>query len=225
MKNLILMSVVVLMSVTAFAVDYQDKAQKAFDSMSAVEAYKSNKFSKRIWNINMPGTSTWYNPASELCRNGNSVQTVRPARTCSVWSVDLKESEFGKMVAKFTSLAKAKDKAESKNGKGKPYCPDADAIYSTPSTLINYKQEQCVQWQVRTEDGGMKTFSSKAQAEKYADSSSKAVGSPSCSAIGMVAKTFPTTFTVEFYRKVASNSKDSSLFVGEHEYAIAPCDM
>src|SRR5690606_10555843 len=50
---------------------------KAFLEMSPELALASNKFRKRIFSIHFPGTSTWYNPANEICIEGNKVRTIR----------------------------------------------------------------------------------------------------------------------------------------------------
>lgn len=104
--------------------------QKAFLEMGPELALASNKFRKRIYSIHLPGTSTWYNPANEICIEGNNVRTIRPKRSCSVWFVDLKESEHGKKTLTFDSYQRAKDKAESRNGRGKPYCTDEYATFN-----------------------------------------------------------------------------------------------
>lgn len=96
---------------------------KLFESMSPEEAYESSKFRKRVWNKHMPGTSTWYKPSTSLCIEGDTLQTVQPRiARCDEWAVELKNREFGKNYALFTSLSRANKKAESDNAIGKPIC-------------------------------------------------------------------------------------------------------
>ncbi len=111
--------------------------QKAFAQMTPIEAFNSNLFEKKILNRQFPGTSTWMNPATNFCINADRVQTVRPRRVCKVWSVDLKEAEFGSRVSTHTSYREALEKSKSSNGRSEPYCPEDLALYEIYSAPLS----------------------------------------------------------------------------------------
>ena len=207
---------VLLTSINLFADSdsAQKLAQRRFDNMTADEAFDSNKFRTRVWNINMPGTSTWFKPSTSLCINGDTVQTVGPIKVCTLWSAK-KDGD----VKTFTSKHKAEDYGNNVK------CVDSvSKVYSTP---INYSYEGCVQWAVKLKDGfpKVKYFNYKSQAMNFAEDSSNAQGNAFCSQEGTIHKTMATTYVMEFYRKVAGINYDDDLYLGEHTYPIASCDQ
>ncbi len=223
--KLLITLLTVLISLNAYAKkddDKQNRAQRLFDSMTAEEAMASNKFTKRGWNINIPGTSTWYSP-SGLCLTHDSIQTTTPRTFCTEWTVNLDEAEFGRYTAVFSSYSRAKRKAEGSNGKGKPYCTDSfEKIVSAPRVSM---VERCVAWGVKLEDSSkIKRFSTRSQARRYAENSSKARGSEFCMEEGMVKRVVPTTYKVDFYRKTAHDRYDRKKLLGRHIYPIQSCN-
>ena len=199
MKILITL-LVVLGAVSASAKDYQDAAQKAFDNMTAEEAFDSNKFKTRVFNIQMPGTSTWFKPSTSLCINGDSVQTTYAFKTCTLWSA----KDDGD-----TKTFKSKSKAEDW-GSSVTCVASTSQIYSTP---INYTVNQCVLWSAK-DDGETKVFKSKYKAEDWGSS-------VKCVEKAMVAKRMPTSYKMEFYRNKVENDR----YLGSHVYPIAQCDL
>ncbi len=221
MKQLILV-ITVLFSLSVYADSdrYQDRAQALFNSMTATEAYSANEFSKKMSNIHIPGTGTWYSPRN-LCTTGNTIQTTSAREVCTEWTVNLRESEYGKYTAVFSSYHRAKDKAEGSNGKGRPMCSNSySKIMSAPLVSM---VEKCVLWGVKRHDDDTRTFTSLARARRFADESSSARGSEFCMQEGMVKQTISTTFKVDFYRKTAHDRYDRSKFVGSHRYRLASC--
>ena len=220
MKTLIVLVALLAATTSMAEPDYQDKAEKLFDGMSASEAAASNKFSKRSWNQNMPGTSTWFSPSS-LCLEGNTLNTVNPVEVCTEWTLDLKNTSFGKKTKTFTNKSMANRAEDSSNAKGKLYC--TDSFYKEVSTPLNWTEEGCVLWGVKTESNSVKTFKYESQADRYADDSSKAKGNPFCMEAGMVSKSVSSTYKMDFYRKTASNKYDGDKFLGTHTYSYQSC--
>ncbi len=220
MKTIIVM-IAMMVTSSAFAIDYQDRAEDLFDSMTATQAYASNQFTKRHWNRNLPGTSTWMGP-SNICISGNTIKTVQPLEICTEWQVNLKESSFGKMYKSFSSQGRANDYAEeSSNARGSAYCVSSyKNYYSHP---INWQERGCVLWEVKRDDYGPKTFKSEARADRYADENSGAKGSPYCVQEGLISYSFNTTFKVDFFRKTAHDRFASDKKVGSHTYTYQSC--
>ena len=108
---------------------------KLFESMTADEAFDSNKFRKRVWNRHMPGTSTWYKPSNSLCVDGDKIATVQPRLHCQEWAVELDNNKYGRDYEFFTNLSQAKRKAEGSNGRGQPICIYGQ--YKHASTPLN----------------------------------------------------------------------------------------
>lgn len=112
-----------------------------FEAMSPEEAFDSNTFRKRVWNIHMPGTSTWFKPSTSLCIDWETetVQTVHPVLDCEKWAVELKRPEAGERYKLFNGLSRANDFIDSSNNdKGRPQCVDGRTrIVTTPVTSRN----------------------------------------------------------------------------------------
>ena len=220
----------VLLAITFTATAFADRddnfaqmrAERLFDSMSADEAMNSNKFTKRIWNINLPGTSTWFKPTG-LCLTNDKIQTTREIKICTEWSVDLKDREFGRDTAVFDTYGAASRKADSSNARGNAYCSDSfSSIISGDRTRVLQK---CVLWGVKMENSArIKEFRSRVRAEDYADNSSKARGDAFCINKGLVKSTAPTTFRVDFYRKTSGDRYADKKYLGRHVYPIQMCN-
>lgn len=202
----------------------QKRAQKLFDSMSPAEALANtkglNKFSTRKWNQYMPGTSTWFGPGS-LCLDGDTINTVKPVEVCTEWSVEYKYGFKDPKV--FKSRVSAEKFADSDDAKGKAFC--SDSYLKEVSIPLNYTVQGCVKWQVKTTRFGYrkyKTFTSKASAERFADSSSIADGSPKCVEEGTINKSMPTMYKVDFYRNTRNDDKDT--YLGSYKYMYQSCD-
>jgi len=115
--------------------------KKSFSNMTPRQAFNASHFDQKIMNVQFPGTSTWMNPAKDLCMSGDQLQTVRPRRVCTVWWVDLKENEFGSKISTHTNYYDALNKSQSRNGRSKPYCPNELAhhvIYSASSMRTHF---------------------------------------------------------------------------------------
>ncbi len=197
MKKVIILSVLFFASVV-FASDYQKDAEAKFNKLSAIEALSAG-FEKQVYNIGMPGTSSFYSPLYELCVNGNTVQTKTAKKSCILWQ-GKKDGE----VKTFNRKMDAEKYANSVTCAGF----SAPMIVSSP---INYTQEQCVLWQGK-KDGEVKTFNRKMDADKYSNNSV-------CVQTAVVSKTIPTVFTVNFYR----NKIESNRYLGSHKYSLPAC--
>lgn len=200
MKKLILVTVMFFSSL-GFAVDYQAAAEAKFDGLSAVEALQAG-FKVRAFSIHMPGTSSWFNPMTELCVNGKTIQTITPKSYCVAW----KSTEDGK-----TKIFNRQSDAEAYGGSVSCAEKTVPAIVSSP---IVYQDEVCATWQATNKDGDVKTFSSVIAAKNFSKNDSAL-----CVAEKVVTKTMPTSYKAEFYR----NSVDSDNYLGSHTYSIRSC--
>lgn len=104
--------------------------KKKFSQLSAQAALESDAFIKDINNTHIEGTSTWLSPMA-LCLNYQDqvVQTIKRRRTCDLWTVDLRNPEFGRYTAEFESEREAEKKAETANAIGEPYCEENNVAY------------------------------------------------------------------------------------------------
>ncbi len=102
----------------------QNKAQDLFDRSSSVEAYLSNRFSKRVWNKRIPGTNLSVKPNS-LCVYTNTVQTIKPRPRCLEWKVNFKEKRFGKDFKYFTSYSRALRESRKSYARSQIECSDS----------------------------------------------------------------------------------------------------
>ena len=200
-----------------------------FKSFSPGEAYLSKEFDKRVPNIYMPGTSTWYNASNSLCLDGNTLQTVHPDEDCYEWKVELQTSEYGKKYATFTNLSMARRKADGKNGRGKPICIGADYDYIV--VPLQRTEIDCLRWRVDKVTGAPRIFegnNKKRAAERYAEESRRAKGKAYCldEDMGPVTRTVSSSYKVTFYAKPKSSKDkyDSSLKIGEHTFRFSNCD-
>ncbi len=225
MKTLIMVVAMLAASVSFASSDTRDKqqaAEKLFDSMTASQAIASKSFTKRYWNNNLPGTSTWMGPGN-ICITGNSVQTIVPMTVCTEWRVNLKEDRFGKDYKSFAYQGQANSYAEdSSNAQGSPYCVDSfKKAYSHP---LKWQVEGCVLWAVKRKDSTPRTFKTEASADNYAEESSNAQGQAYCVQEGTINRSFGTVFKVDFFRKTAGDKYDNKKMVGSHSYTYQSCD-
>ena len=211
---------VILFSVNVFAggeFGGTGDARELFRDLDPVEAYYYHGFTKKIYNINLPGTSTSYKPNSSLCIDGDVVRTTRPKLKCELFRVPLRTREFGEKFADFRRERDAERKAKSDNGRGKYECIKGEHYY--PSIPISYDEFTCTLWEVERHDSHRpEQFKSKRRAEDYADENSHARGRPKCVREGWVSRSMRTTFQVEFY----ADPKERS-HLGAHKYLIPKC--
>lgn len=200
MKTLIAMIAVLAVS-NAFASDYQDAAERAFDSMTATQAWSSNKFKKQVPNIAMPGSSSFIK-ATGLCISGSDMMTKGAVSgACTSWTY--RNNDGDRKTTTNAALASRKDaKCVARSSR----------VLSHP---INYTAEVKV-WGVKDEDGKVKTYTSYSRATEK--------GAPFVVSTKSVAKRIPTTFTVKFYRATAQNRFDRSKLVGSHRFSIGSCN-
>ena len=204
--------------------DKKQKAQKLFNSMTATEALESNKFDTRVWNTQLPGTSSWSGPRN-ICLDGDMIRSKQPYNKCVLWIVNLKEKKFGKDYKEFTYYSQASNYAEdSSNAKGRPEC--AESVVTEYAHPVNYTVNACVLWGVSLKEKSfgkdVKTFNYYGQANKFADDSSNAKGNPFCMEKQDVQKSFPSTYKVDFF--VKRSDKENSDKLGSYSYPWDNCD-
>ncbi len=204
MKSLLIATIIGLAAV-AQAKNTKFENQQDFNRLTAAQAMASAKYEKHIQTIHMPGSSTWSNPAYGLCTDGKIVKTTAPVTTCVQWS-STKDGQTKKFNFKTDADA---------------YGNNVQCSATTSkilSSTIGYSQEECVLWGVQTKNaGGVKTFKSLGLAKNFADNSDDAASNATATCMDsvLVAKTIPTTYTVEFFLD------DESL--GKHSYNMSTC--
>ena len=204
MKALLTMSIVILATIAQAKTTKNDLNEKVkFNNLTALEAFASNHYEKSVWNIQMPGTSTWLNPAYEMCITGNSVTSTRPITKCTQWSA----SDDG-TTKTFNSMSDA-----DAYGNNVQCSKSESKILSSP---ISYSVMECVLWGVQSENFGIKTFKYLGFAKQFADSNQAAHGAKAqCMQKAVVSKKVPTTYKVDF---TLNDEK-----MGTHVYSIRNC--
>ncbi len=201
MNKLLFSIILVVASVTQAKADLSDEIQ--FKKLTAAQAFASSKYEKTIWNIQMPGTSTWLNPAYEMCTTGAVVKSTRVITQCLEWTA----SNEG-----YAKKFKSKTAAE-KYGGNATCSATASKSFSIP---VTYTEEQCVLWGVKAENSGVKNFKYLSAAKTFADSDDAVSNAtPFCIDFATVAKKMPTTYKVEFH---LNGDK-----VGSHTYGLKSC--
>ncbi len=119
---LILLSTFACLSVQAGG---EGSGGTVFKKLNPQDAFKSKLYDKVIERKILPESSTFYNPAYELCQENKMVRTSQVKEMCTFWKVTIRNS-FNK-IETFGSLYEAKQFAES-DGKGSPYCDVEDIV-------------------------------------------------------------------------------------------------
>ncbi len=197
MTKLMVIALMFVSSV-ASAFDYQSNAEAKFKTLSATEALAAG-YKTRVYSIYMPGTSSWFNPMTELCVNGNTVQTKTPKSYCTTWAAT-KDGD--------TRVFTNKNNADDYGSNVRCVEETAPVIVGSP---IAYTAEVCATWS-SIQDGETKYFTTKNAAENYG-------GNANCVENKTVNRTIPTTYAVEFYR----NSIEDDKYLGSHTYGMAKC--
>ena len=212
--KMIISTLLILSLTSAFASDKRDKVREArrqFERMSAVEAFNSNKFDKKIGTIGLPGTSSWVR-GSSLCIEGNTITTKVPAyrQVCTEWTY--KNSDGDRVYTTNAALARRKDARCSMKVDG--------AKLEAP---ISYDREITI-WGAK-KDGEFKMRAGKIR-EYRTYASAKDDGSPVKLRTEVVRVTTPTTYDVTFYRKTfGSGRRERENLLGKHTFSVGTCSQ
>jgi len=201
MKKLIFL-IATVFAFSASASDVQD-ARRAFNRMSATEAFSSDMFDKTVFNINIPTTSTWVKGTS-LCVENGMIRTIAyPSYTqvCVKWS--WRNSEGERRTTTDAATARRVDADCMTHGNG--------ALLAHP---INYTSEVTI-WGARSEGQMITEIGGQTRVYRNYHEANEA-GTPVDLGTQVVNRRVSTTYTVNF------EYKDRN--IGSHRYSVGQCN-
>lgn len=171
---------------------------KAFQALSAQEAFNSKDYFKRYQTIYLPNALKDYR-GIKLCVEDNEVVALEPVEFCSQWAVPVRKPENGKSILVYKYRHQAMAKSMTDNGKNELRC--LNKIVDHPAVPVQENLEDCVQWSVTNfNESRPQVFDTLKQAEFYVRENKNRTWSPKCSVWGVKTQVIPTTFRVDFYK-------------------------
>lgn len=187
--------------------------------LSDSQALNSRDFNNRPQAYHLPGHQSSFNPMTELCLHGQTIQTVRKRNACYQWSA--RDPRDGRTYV-FETQSSAQAMAELNPGNQNARC--IAESYDHGAAPIHQSYIGCrSHWVVNFRNSNsQETFHDKQQALRYIRQNSGSVEpEPVCSSIGEVQQNLTTQVRVTFYTKSRNNPR----IVNTRQIGIRQCSQ